>query len=127
MRTMVPNRLLPIAKKFGKITLLVLLLGAMLEVLTRRVESPGFRRDAQAIRLLQEINTAQVQYNSQYGCFASSLDQLTAISDFRKAPGYQFAMNGECGRYWVAATCTKCSSFQSDETMVIRRDGIPIR
>ena len=113
--------------RFAKAALFLLLFGICLELLTHRAGTPDPRRDTQAIRVIQTIHTAEVQYRSQYDCFATSLQQLAPLVEIHPVPGYRFALTGTCEHYVVTADCDKCASFQSDQTMVIRKDGIPIR
>lgn len=114
-------------RPLSKLALTALLAGVCLELLTRRVGTPDWRPEIQAIRAIQTIHTAEVQYNSQYGCFATSLQQLTPLVEIHPVRGYRFGLTGTCERYLVTADCDKGASLQSDQTMVIRKDGIPIR
>ncbi len=80
--------------------------------------------DVRALRTIQTIHTAQVQYNSQYGRYAASLEELSAILDEDLAResrvGYRFMVTGGGDGYIVTATNGN-KSFCSDQKMIIRR------
>ncbi len=75
------------------------------------------------IRVIQTIHTAQVQYNSQYGRYAASLGELSALleDDLTRGTrvGYRFMVTGDGDSYIVTATNGN-KSFCSDEKMIVR-------
>ena len=104
-----------------------------------------FAQETAAIRAIQTIHTAQVQYNSQYGRYATTLTELgppsngapsaaaadvisTDLSQGEKE-GYKFSIAGNGSTYTVNANpsaygTTGTHTYFSDQTMVIRvNDG----
>ena len=95
---------------------------------------------------IRTIHTAQAQYNSQYGRFATSLAELgppasgapsAAAADLIPADlaggerhGYRFTMTGNGVEYQILAVpisfgVTGSRTFYSDQTMVIRENDGP--
>jgi type IV pilus assembly protein PilA len=105
-----------------------------------------YAHETAAIKAIQTIHTVQVQYNSQYGQYATSLAQLgppatgaasAAASDLidsglaaGEKSGYKFTMTGTPGGYVINATPVTYGSsgsrtFYSDQSMVIRENDGP--
>ena len=105
-----------------------------------------FARETAAIKAIQTIHTAQVQYNSQYGRYATSLTELgppasgapsAAAADLignDLASGdkgqYKFTMTGSPTGYVINANPVAYGSsgtrtFFSDQSMVIRQNDGP--
>ena len=84
-----------------------------------------FRPEVAVIRAIHTIHTAQVQYNSQYGRYAASLGELSALLEDDLARGsrvgYRFTVTGDGDSYSVVATNGN-KSFCSDQKMLIRKD-----
>lgn len=99
-----------------------------------------------AILNVRSINTAQVQYYSEFGRYAKSLSELGPASDGKEGPasvgliradlaagtksGYTFTLRGSPTGYTVNANPVKYGStgrrtFFSDESMVIRAHSGP--
>jgi type IV pilus assembly protein PilA len=105
-----------------------------------------FAHETAAVKAIQTIHTVQVQYNSQYGHFATSLTELgppasgganasaadlisTDLSQGEKS-GYKFTMTGSPSGYVVNAVPVAFGSsgsrtFFSDQSMVIRENYGP--
>jgi len=105
-----------------------------------------YAHETAAIKAIQTIHTMQVQYNSQYGRYATSLAELgppatgaataaasdligTDLSQGEKS-GYKFTMTGSPGGYVINATPVTYGSsgsrtFYSDQSMVIRENNGP--
>ncbi|MFN7997864.1 MAG: prepilin-type N-terminal cleavage/methylation domain-containing protein [Bryobacteraceae bacterium] len=102
-----------------------------------------YAQETAALKAIQTINTAQVQYNSQYGRFATSLTELgppTSGADNPSAAGlisgdlaggekqgYRFTMAGTPAGYTISAVPTAFGStgsrtFFSDQSLVIREN-----
>jgi len=100
-----------------------------------------------ALKAIQTLNTAQVQYKSQFGRFATSLTELgpptsgTAnasaadliSSDLASGEkqGYHFTLTGTPGEYSISAMPKVFGSpgsrtFYSDQTLVIRENYGPV-
>jgi type IV pilus assembly protein PilA len=96
-----------------------------------------------ALRAIQTLNTAQVQYNSQFGRFAQSLAELgppasgtanASAADLisgdlatGEKQGYRFTLTGTPRSYTITAVPTAFGStgsrtFFSDESLVIREN-----
>ena len=105
-----------------------------------------FAHEAAAIKAIQTIQTMQVQYNSQYGRFATSLTELGPPASGAANPasadlidgslaageksGYKFTMTGNQSGYQISAVPvaygnTGSRTFYSDQTMAIRENDGP--
>ena len=107
-----------------------------------------YMRETAAIKAIQTIHTVQVQYQSQFGRFATSLTELGPPQGGSSAPGpgaadligndlaggvkqgYKFSVNAVPGGYQVNATpevygTSGSRSFFSDQTMVVRENYGP--
>jgi prepilin-type N-terminal cleavage/methylation domain-containing protein len=104
-----------------------------------------FAQETAALRAVQTINTAQVQYNSEFGRYATSLTELgppsngapsasgadVIASDLSQGEkeGFKFSVTGNGNVYTIAAApvtygTTGTHTYYSDQTMVIRvNDG----
>ena len=101
-----------------------------------------FAQETAAMRAIQTINTAEVQYNSQFGRYATTLAELgppanggaasaagadvisTDLAQGEKE-GYKFTLQGNGNTYAVNANpvtfgTTGIHTYYSDQTMVIR-------
>src|SRR5215468_7250133 len=105
-----------------------------------------YSQETAAIGAIRTLHTAQVQYTSQYGRFATSLVELgppasggptpaaadligTDLSQGEKS-GYKFTMTGNPSGYVIVAVpvaynATGSRTFYSDQTMVIRENNGP--
>jgi type IV pilus assembly protein PilA len=103
-----------------------------------------FAQETAAIGAIRTIHTAQVQYTSQYGRFATTLAELgppasgapsaasaeligSDLASGEKG-GYKFTMTGNPTGYQinaipVAYNATGSRTFYSDQTMVIRENS----
>jgi type IV pilus assembly protein PilA len=102
-----------------------------------------FTRETAAIKAIQTIHQMQVQYQSQYGRFATSLAELGPPPSGAATPaaadligrdlsegekqGYKFVVTGVQGGYTINANPVSFGSsgsrtFYSDQTMVIREN-----
>lgn len=81
-----------------------------------------FSQETAVLRAIQTIHTAQVQYNSQYGRYAASLGELSALlqEDLARGErvGYRFTVTGNGDSYILTATSGN-KSFCSDARMVL--------
>lgn len=105
-----------------------------------------FAQETAAIRAIQTIHTAEVQYSSQYSKFATSLAELGPPASGAPSPaaadlidsvlaagdkqGYKFTVTGSPTGYTVLAIpdifgTTGSKTFFSDQTMVIRENDGP--
>jgi type IV pilus assembly protein PilA len=105
-----------------------------------------YMRETAAIKAIQTIHTVQVQYQSQFGRFATSLTELGPPPSGAPGPsaadliqndlaqgikqGYKFSVNAVPGGYQVNATpevygTSGSRSFYSDQTMVLRENYGP--
>lgn len=104
-----------------------------------------YAHETAALKAIQTIHTMQVQYNSQYGHYATSLTEMgppaTGAANASAADlidsslaageksGYKFTMTGNQGGYQISAVPTAYGNtgsrtFFSDQSMVIRvNDG----
>jgi len=104
-----------------------------------------FAQETAALRAIQTIHTAEVQYNSQYGKYAVSLAELGPPASGASGPGaadligndlangikqgYKFTVTGNQGGYIVTASPVNYGTdgnknYYSDQSMVIRaNDG----
>jgi prepilin-type N-terminal cleavage/methylation domain-containing protein len=102
-----------------------------------------FMRETAAIKAIQTIHQVQVQYQSQYGKFASSLTELGPPQSGAASPaaadligndlsqgekqGYRFTLTGVEGGYIINANpvsygTSGSRTFYSDQSMVIREN-----
>ena len=102
----------------GRVAFL-LLFGTVKALITPPNNTARFAQEAAAIKAIQTIQTMQVQYNSQYGRFATSLKELgppargsanAAAADLIDAglaagerSGFKFAMTGNQSGYAISA------------------------
>jgi len=105
-----------------------------------------YMRETAAIKAIQTIHTVQVQYQSQFGRFATSLTELGPPASGAPGPasadlimndlaggikqGYKFSVTPVPGGYTVNATpevygTSGSRSFYSDQTMVVRENYGP--
>jgi type IV pilus assembly protein PilA len=105
-----------------------------------------FAQETAALRAIQTLHTAEVQYNSQYGRYAVSLVELgppasgaasAAAADLigndlanGTKQGYKFTLAGNAGGYVVNANPVNYGTdgnktFFSDQTMVIHENNGP--
>ena len=105
-----------------------------------------YMRETAAIKAIQTIHTVQVQYQSQFGRFATSLTELGPPASGAPGPaaadligndlaggvkqGYKFSVSAVPGGYNVNATpevygTSGSRAFFSDQTMVIRENYGP--
>jgi len=105
-----------------------------------------FMRETAAIKAIQTIHQMQVQFQSQFGRFATSLTELGPPSSGQPSQaaadligrdlsegtkqGYKFVVTGNQSTYVVNATPVTCGSdgnrsFYSDQTMVVRDATCP--
>jgi type IV pilus assembly protein PilA len=122
------------------------LLGTVTPLMTPPVDTIRFSHEAAAIKAIQTIQTMQVQYNSQYGRFATTLTELgppasgaanassadlidSSLAAGEKS-GYKFTMLGNLSGYQISAVpvadgSTGSRTFYSDQTMAIRENDGP--
>jgi type IV pilus assembly protein PilA len=102
-----------------------------------------YAQETAALKAIQTLNTAQVQYNSQFGRFAQSLTELgppasgadtaasaNLISSDMAAgekQGYKFTMSGTPTGYTISAVpaafgSTGSRTFYSDQSLVTREN-----
>jgi type IV pilus assembly protein PilA len=105
-----------------------------------------FMRETAAIKAIQTIHQMEVQYQSQYGKYASSLTELGPPPSGAATPaaadligndlangeksGYKFTLTGNSGGYVINANPVTYGSsgsraFYSDQSMVIRENYGP--
>jgi type IV pilus assembly protein PilA len=105
-----------------------------------------FAQETAALRAIQTIHTAEVQYNSQYGRYAVSLAELGPPASGAASPaaadligndlangtkqGYKFTVTGNAGGYVVNANPVTYGTdgnktFYSDQSMVIHENNGP--
>ena len=105
-----------------------------------------YAHETAAIKAIQTIHTVQVQYNSQYGHYATSLAELgppatgaatEASADLIDSglasgdkSGYKFTLTGNQSGYVINAAPTAYGNtgsrtFYSDQSMVIRENDGP--
>ena len=105
-----------------------------------------YMRETAAIKAIQTIHTVQVQYQSQFGRFATSLTELGPPQSGQPGPaaadligndlsggvkqGYKFTLTAVPGGYQINATpetygSSGSRSFYSDQTMVVRENYGP--
>jgi hypothetical protein len=85
---------------------------------TRPAGDRGHLPRAAALATIRAIHSAQVEYSSRYGRFATSLAELgVSASD----AGYRFVLTGAANGYRLTALPVAGGrSFFSDQTMVVR-------
>ena len=114
--------------------------------LPRLSKARMFAQETAAIQAVKTLHTAQVQYYSQYGKYASSLTELGPPASGADSPsaaglinndlasgeksGYKFTMTGTPGGYLVNAAPIAFGSsgsrtFFSDQTMVVHQNYGP--
>jgi type IV pilus assembly protein PilA len=142
---MLPRTLTGRLAAAGRFTFLLLLVsvGALITPPNNTIR---FHDEAAAVKAIQTIQTMQVQYNSQYGRFATSLTELgppakgaanassadlidSALAAGEKG-GYKFTMAGNQSGYAISAVPiaydnTGGRTFYSDQTMAIRENDGP--
>jgi len=105
-----------------------------------------YAHETAAIKTLQTIHTAQTQYQSQFGRFATSLTELGPPQSGQPGPqsadlidnnlatgeksGYKFTVTGNQSGYVISAVpvsynSTGSRTFYSDQTMQIRQNYGP--
>ena len=105
-----------------------------------------YAHETAAIKTLQTIHTAQTQYQSQFGRFATSLTELGPPQSGQPGPqsadlidnnlaageksGYKFIVTGNQSGYVISAVpvaynSTGSRTFYSDQTMQIRQNYGP--
>jgi len=129
---------------------LLIVIAIILIIITIAVPKLGnakrFAQETAAIQAIKTIHTAQVQYSSQYGRFASTLVELgppatgttsASAADIIQSDlasgekqGYKFTMTANAGGYQVVAVpdafgVTGSRTFFSDQTMVIHENDGP--
>ena len=124
----------------------LLLLVAVGVLITPPNNTIRFHDEAAAVKVIQAIQTMQVEYSSRYGRFASSLTELgppasglanassadlidSALAAGEKS-GYKFTMTGNQSGYAISAVPvaygnTGSRTFYSDETRAIRENDGP--
>jgi len=129
-----------------KLICFICILAIWLAFPVHRTGERAFSHETAAIRAIQTIHTAQVQYNSQYGHYAVSLTELgppasgaasAAAADLIGndlangiKQGYKFTLSGNAGGYVVNANPVTFGTdgnktLFSDQTMVIRENYGP--
>ena len=122
------------------------LFGTVSPLITPPLKGVRFAHEAAAIKAIQTVQTMQVQYNSLYGRFATSLTELgppasgsanasaAGLIDSSLAAGeksgYKFSMTGNRSDYQISAVPlaygdTARRTFYSDQTMAIRESDGP--
>jgi type IV pilus assembly protein PilA len=123
--------------------LLLVVVGALITPPNNTIH---FDDEAAALKSIQTIQTMQVEYNSQYGRFATSLTELgppasgtanassadlidSSLAAGEKS-GYKFTMTGNQSGYAISAMPvaygnTGSRTFYSDQTMAIRENDGP--
>jgi type IV pilus assembly protein PilA len=110
------------------------------------VRAKSDAHETAAIKIMQTIHTAQVQYQTQYGRFATSLAELgppqsgessaqaadLVDSDLAagESSGYSFSVTGNASGYMISAVptvfhTTGNRTFYSDQNMRIRQNKGP--
>lgn len=105
-----------------------------------------YMRETAAVKAIQTIHQMEVQYQSQYGRYATSLAELGPPQSGNPGPasadligrdlsegekqGYRFTVTGSQGGYVIQAQpvtygSSGRKSFYSDQTMVIRENDGP--
>jgi len=97
-----------------------------------------YAEETSALKAIQTLNTAQVQYNSQFGRYARSLVELgpsaanliSADLAAGERQGYRFTLTGTPTGYIIVAApsarhSTRLRTFDSDQSLVIRMNDGP--
>lgn len=105
-----------------------------------------YAQETAAVAAIRTLHTAQVQYNSQFGRYATSLTELGPPASGNAGPsaadligndlaqgtksGYKFTLTGTAGGYSINANpetynSTGSRTFYSDQSMVIRENYGP--
>jgi len=105
-----------------------------------------YSQETAAIAAIRAIHTAQVQYYSQYGRYATSLNELGPPTSGAASPaaaeligndlsngekqGYKFVLTGNAGGYAINANPltfgnSGSRTFYSDQSMVVRQNYGP--
>lgn len=89
-----------------------------------------YAEESQAVKAIQILNTAQVQYNSKFARYARSLTELgPSAANLIPADlaagqkyGYKFTLTGTPAGYAITAVpvSTRTRSFRSDQSLAIR-------
>jgi type IV pilus assembly protein PilA len=136
------------ARGFSLIELLIVIAIILIIVtvaLPKLNNATRYAHETAAIKAIQTIHTMQVQYNSQYGHYATSLTELgppttgnatASAADLidsglaaGEKSGYKFTMTGNQGGYQISAVPTAYGNtgsrtFYSDQSMVVKvNDG----
>lgn len=98
----------------------------------------NYAEETSALKSIQILNTAQVQYNSQFGRYARSLNELGPSAANLISPdlasgekwGYRFTMTGTPTGYTISAVpavfrSSGSRTFYSDQSLVIRENYGP--
>jgi hypothetical protein len=89
-------------------------------------KSRRYARETAALKALQSLNTAQVQYNSQHGRYARSLAEL-GPSAAGETHGYKFTLTATPQGYNIQAVpldfgTTGVRSFYTDQSLCLREN-----
>ncbi|HTQ55303.1 MAG TPA: prepilin-type N-terminal cleavage/methylation domain-containing protein [Bryobacteraceae bacterium] len=133
-------------KGFSLIELLIVIAIILIIVtvaLPKLNKAKMYAQETAALKAIQTINTAQVQYNSTYNRFAQSLTELgppasgtqnASAADLiggdlasGEKQGYKFTVTGTPAGYTISAVPTVFNStgsrtFYSDQTLVVREN-----
>jgi type IV pilus assembly protein PilA len=98
-------------------------------------KSRRYAQETAALKALQSLNTAQVQYNSQFGRYARSLSALgpsasnliSADLATGESRGYKFTMTGTPRGYRIQAVpvafgSTGSRTFYADQSLILREN-----
>jgi hypothetical protein len=95
--------------------------------------------ETSALKAIQSLNTAQVQYNSQFGRYARSLTELgpsaanliSADLATGEKQGYKFTLTGTPTGYTITAVpsarSTRLRTLYSDQSLIIRTNDGPAK
>jgi type IV pilus assembly protein PilA len=141
---MLPKSLIGWLAAAGRVTFLLLFVTVGALFTPHSIDH--FSHEAAAVKAIQTTQTMQVQYNSQYGRFATSLIELgppasgaanadaadlieSSLAAGEKG-GYKFTMAGNQSGYAITAVPvaygnTRGRTFYSDQTMAIRENDGP--
>jgi hypothetical protein len=103
--------------------------GGILVVPIRWNKSRLYGQEAAALKAIQTLNTAQVQYKSEFGRYARSLTELAVLAASEKQ-GYKFTLMPTPEGYSIQAVptafgVTGSRTFYSDQSLVIRQNYGP--
>ncbi len=125
------------------IAIILIIITIALPKLTR---ARMYSQETAAIAAIRTLHTAQVQYNSQYGHYATSLAELGPPASGAAGPaaadligndlagglksGYKFTVTGSAGGYVISAVPEAFGSsgsrtFYSDQNMVVHENYGP--